>query len=93
MSILSRLFGGGSGETSGAQVETVEHEGFRILVDPIKESGGYRLAATIEKEVGGELRSHRMIRADVFNAEDEAKKFSLAKAKQMIDQQGDKLFG
>lgn len=91
MSILSRLFGSGSGALAAPEPET--YEGFRILVDPIKEGGGYRLAATIEKEVGGEVKSHRMIRADVFTSEDEAKQFSLAKARQMIDQQGEALFG
>lgn len=88
MSLFSKLFGGGS--ASEAEPET--YEGFRIFAEPEKESGGYRLAARIEKEIGGETRSHNIIRADVFTSEDEARTFSIAKAKQLIDQLGDGLF-
>lgn len=89
MSLFPKLFGGKSPKTS----EPETYEGFRIIVDPIKEGGTFRLAATIEKEVGGELKSHRLIRADTFQSEEEARRFSLRKAQQMIDQMGDKLFG
>ena len=90
MSLFSKLFGGG-GSPKTPEPET--YEGFRIFVEPIKEGSGYRLAARIEKEVGGEVKSHRVIRADTFQSEDEARQYSRAKAKQMIDEQGDGLFG
>ena len=89
MSLFSKLFGGGA--PKDAEPET--YEGFRIFPEPMKEAGGYRLAARIEKEIGGETRSHRMIRADVYSGQDEARAASVAKAKQMIDQMGDGLFG
>jgi len=89
MSLLSKLFGGGTPK----EPEPETYEGFQIFAEPIKEGSGYRLAARVEKEIGGETRSHQLIRADVFNAQDEARQFSLAKAKQMIDEQGDGLFG
>ena len=44
MSLFSKLFGGGSGGTPKAP-EAVEHDGFKIFVEPIKEGSGYRLAA------------------------------------------------
>lgn len=92
MSLLSKLFGGGGG--GGAKPpEPEEYEGFRIIVAPIKEGSNYRLAATIEKEVAGEVKSHHLVRADTFTSEDEARSYSLAKARQVIDQQGDRLFG
>ena len=56
--------------------------------EPIKESGGYRVAARIEVEEAGETRSHQMIRADVFSSKDEATTMSVLKAKLVIDQQG-----
>lgn len=90
MSLFSKLFGGGS---APAAPEPETYEGFRIFAEPVRESGGYRLAARIEKEVGGEVKTHSLIRADVFQSEDEAVKFSVAKAKQMIDQMGERLFG
>lgn len=89
MSLFSKLFGGGA----APEPEPETHAGFRIFPAPEKESGGYRLAARIEKEVGGETRSHRLIRADVFSSEDEARAASVRKAKQLIDQIGEGLFG
>ncbi|MEZ5767723.1 MAG: HlyU family transcriptional regulator [Paracoccaceae bacterium] len=72
------------------QAET--YEGFRIFRSRSRESRGTGWGARIE-EVGGETRVHHLIRADVFQAEDEAVKYSLSKARQMIDQQGERLFG
>ncbi|MCB1358831.1 MAG: hypothetical protein KDK53_20805, partial [Maritimibacter sp.] len=75
MSLFSKLFGGGS---AASEPEPETYEGFRIFPEPIKESGGYRLGARIEKEVGGETRVHQLIRADVFQSEEEAMKFSVS---------------
>ena len=94
MSLIKRLFGGGGGDggdpTQGA--EPVDYEGFRIFPEPVQESGGHRIAARIEKEIGGELKTHHLIRADVCSSPDEAAALSLAKARQMIDQMGEALF-
>lgn len=89
MSLLSRLFGGRP--PPPAEPET--HDGFRIYAEPVQEAGGYRVAARIEKEIGGATRTHRLIRADLCRDIEEARRLSLAKARQMIDQQGDTLFG
>ena len=89
MSLLKKLFGGSD---AAKEPEFEEYEGFRIYPEPMKESGGYRLAARIEKEVDGEARVHRLIRADVFNASEGAAKAALDKAKILIDQMGEKLF-
>jgi hypothetical protein len=58
----------------------------------MKESQGYRLCALIEKEVNGELKSHRLIRADTISDIDVCREAAIEKAKQMIDQLGDRLF-
>ena len=89
MPLFSKLFGGGSSK----EPEPETYQGFRIYPTPEKESGGYRLAARIEKEVGGETRRQHFIRADVFSSEDEARAASVRKAKQLIDESGDALFG
>ncbi|MGB3313838.1 MAG: HlyU family transcriptional regulator [Albidovulum sp.] len=90
MSWLSRLFAGSPDETPEA--EPVLHDGFRIFVEPIKESAGFRVAARIEKEVGGEVRTHRMVRADTVSTAEAAAEMTLRKAKSLIDQQGDSIF-
>ena len=89
MSLLSKLFGGGS----SPQVEPEIYKDFRIFPEPVKESGGYRVAARIEKEVGGETLSHKLIRADTCTAEDQAREISTSKAKTLIDERGEALFG
>lgn len=95
MSFLRKLFGSRSSGTTGAweepQVET--HEGFTIAADPIKEGGQYRLAGTISKEIDGETKSHSLVRADMFTDKDQAIEFTLRKAKQVIKEQGERMFG
>ena len=91
MSLLSKLFGGGGGSSPKADPE--EYQGFQITASPAKEGSRYRIAATIEKEVGGERKVHNLIRADVLEDYEGACEASVSKAKQLIDQMGDKLFG
>ncbi|SDH19152.1 HlyU family transcriptional regulator [Alloyangia pacifica] len=95
MSFWSRLFGGGSSDTAKAQpqVEAIEYNGFRIFPEPQPADGQFRIAARIEGEVNGETKVHELIRADVIRDHGEAVEASLRKAKQMIDEQGARLFG
>ena len=88
MSLLSRLFGGGS----APEVEPEVYKEFNLFPEPVKEPGGYRVAARIEKVIGGEPRAHRLIRADTCASEEDAREISLAKAKLLIDERGDALF-
>ncbi len=92
MPLWSRLFGGKHArEPAPAPFE--EHKGFRITPKPIREGGHYRIAARIEKEVAGVPRIHDLVRADTAATSDEAHALSVAKARQMIDEQGERLFG
>jgi len=45
------------------------------------------LAARIENEVDGEVQTQQVIRADTFDSLEQANEVSLAKAKQVIDEQ------
>ncbi|GGG80974.1 hypothetical protein GCM10011415_33060 [Salipiger pallidus] len=92
MSFLKRLFGGGGGSAPEAKADPVEYKGFRITASPLPEDGQYRIAALIEGEVEGETKSHQLVRADVIRDRDEAIEASLRKARQMIDEQGVRLF-
>ncbi len=87
MSFLKRLFGGGGGSAPPA-AEAETYLGFTIRPDPEATSGGHRIGATIEKDG----RSHRLIRADTLASRDDAVAASSAKARQVIDEQGDRLF-
>lgn len=91
MSWLSKLFGGtGEGaDTAPAQSVTAEvYKDLRISPEPIHEGQVWRIAARITGEVDGETRSHHMIRADTLASREAAATASVAKAKQMIDEQG-----
>lgn len=90
MSLLSRLFGGRSAPKPEPEPEI--YRDFRIFLEPIGEGGRFRVGARIEKEIAGETRSHRMIRADVGDSADQANEIALRKAKLLIDEQGSRLF-
>lgn len=92
MSFWKSLFGGSSdgGEKASAPVE---YNGFTIRAAPYKAEGQYQTAGTISKDVGGALKEHKFIRADRHASYDDAVEFSLGKARQIVDQQGERMFG
>jgi hypothetical protein len=93
MSFWKSLFGGGGG--GGAKpvsAPTEAYNGFTIAPQPYPEGGQYQLAGTISKDIGGTVKTHKFVRADRFSSADDAVEFTLLKARQIIDQQGDKLF-
>jgi len=92
MSILSKLFGSSGGAAAKPAAEPVIYEDFRITPQPIAEGGQHRIAAIIEKGEGDATRSHKLVRADTFGDRQAAMDASVAKAKQMIDEQGERLF-
>lgn len=92
MSWLGRLFGG----SGGGDVEppaAIEYNGFRIIPTPIPEGRVFRLSARIEKGEGDAVKVHELIRADTLESIEQANEASVNKAKQMIDQMGDRVFG
>lgn len=91
MSLWSRLFGNSDGPGSTGP-EPTEYEGFLIYPEPVREGSKWRIAARIEKAVGDEVHRHDLIRADTLDSQDEAVDASLRKARQMIDEQGARIF-
>ena len=91
MSFLSALFGGGAKPEKPP--EPVEYKGFVIRAAPFKSEGQYQTAGIIERETGGVRQEHRFVRADAFATYDDAVTFSLAKARQLVDLQGERIFG
>lgn len=92
MSFLKRLFGGGeSGKVAGPVKET-EHAGFLIRATPFQENGQWQTCGIVSKEIGGVVREHRFIRADRFPGQDMAADHAIAKGRQIIDQQGERVF-
>lgn len=94
MSLFSKLFGRGSGSAEKAPParEPELYEGFRIFAEPRPVAAGHQVAARIEKEVGGEVKVHHLLRADTTQSADEAAAHAVHKAKQVIDEQGERIF-
>ncbi len=88
---LSKLFGGKS-DKPGVAAQTETYKGYVIEPRPKGNSGQYNVAGVIRKEGEPEGPSHSFIRADTFTNVDDAVKYSLVKAKQIIDQKGEKMF-
>lgn len=88
MSLLSRLFSKPAPKTP----DPILHKDCRIFPQPIKEGATYRISARVEKDFGGQVKTHTLIRADTCTSLDEATDISTAKARQAIDQLGDALF-
>lgn len=97
MSFLKKLFGIGGGEGDAAAEagggEAQDYKGYAIRATPFKAEGQYQTCAVITKDVDGATKEHRLIRADRFADLDAAVDVSFRKARQIIDEQGDRLFG
>jgi hypothetical protein len=93
MSLLSSLLGRLAPAKPEKAAEPVEYNGFVIRAAPFKSEGQYQTAGIIEREIEGVRREHRFVRADAFASYDDAVTFTLSKARQMVDLQGERMFG
>jgi hypothetical protein len=94
MGFLSKLFG--RKETAGDDApagDAVEYNGYRIRPAPFRDGGQFQTAGVIEKDFPDGVKEHRFIRAEKHGSHDEAVSFTLTKARQIIDQTGDGMFG
>lgn len=89
---LSRLFGGKSSAGEAPAGEAVEHNGYRIRPAPFRAEGQFQTAGIIEKDFPEGVREHRFIRAEKHASKEEAEAFAITKGKQIIDEQGDRIF-
>ena len=72
--------------------DPVEYKGYVIRAAPYKNNGQYQTAGSIAREIGGVRKEHRFIRADAYASYDDAVNFTLSKARQIVDLQGDRIF-
>ena len=95
MSFLKKLFGlGGRADSAPAEKvqKSVDYNGFTIRATPYQEAGQYQLCGVIAKEVDGEMKEHRYVRADRMASLDDIVEMAIMKGRQLIDQQGERLF-
>ena len=64
MSFFSTLFGRGKSAPETKLSDPVEYKGFVIRAAPYKNNSHYQTAGVIARDIGGERKEHRFIRAD-----------------------------
>lgn len=90
---LKKMFGGDGDEGAASEVgETVDYQGYAITPTPMRQGGQFVTAGTIAKDFPDGRREHKFIRADTHSSKDEAMSFSVSKARQIIDENGDRIF-
>ena len=87
------LGGGGDATPKTVAAATVEYKGYRIKPAPYKAGTGSQTAGSIEKDFPDGVKEHKFIRADTNPSEDGAVEMTLMKARQIIDLEGDRIFG
>lgn len=97
MSFLKKLFGGDAGAGGAGRAPHVlgseDYNGFTIKAIEMRAGNEYQLCGSIEKDVEGEVKAYQFIRADRLASADMAASAALAKGRQIVDEQGDGLFG
>lgn len=91
--LWSKLAGGGAGPAQEAAGEPVEYNGYRIIPEPFKEDGQYQTAGRIQKDFPDGTKEHRFVRAEKHPGREDALAFAVVKGRQIIDSQGDRIFG
>ena len=97
--LMKKLFGGGDGggeDKAGSADKPLgdpaEHKGCMIQPIAMHKGGQFLTAGIISKDFPDGPREHRFVRADTHSGADTAHDFAIIKGRQIIDEQGDRLF-
>lgn len=92
--MLKKLLGGGGPAEPPApdRSSAVEYKGYRIIPHPRPQGGQFLTAGIIEKDTDEGTKVHEFIRADTHASADDARSFAVIKARQIIDQEGERMF-
>jgi hypothetical protein len=80
------------GSAEAPPLDVTEYNGYRIRPTPYQAGAGYQTAGVIEKDFADGRKEHGFIRAETHPNRDAAAAFALAKGRQIVDKQGDRLF-
>ncbi len=91
---LRRLLRPGGGEPAAREESgtPVEYKGYVIRPLARRKGSEWLTTGVITKTVADETREHRFVRVDTHSSRDAAEAFTVTKAKQLIDEQGERLF-
>ena len=90
--LWKRLAGGGDAASAAESASAVEYKGYQIRPAPYSAEGQFQTAGTIEKAFPSGVKSYRFVRAEKHASKDEASQFAITKGRQIVDQQGDRIF-
>lgn len=89
---LRRLIAPKQKEASDQESErAVTYKGYAIRPTPRRQGSQWLTAGVITKEFADGVKEHHFIRAETHGTKDAADAFSILKAKQIIDEMGDRL--
>ena len=81
------------GGAADEPMPAVEYKGYRIPPATDLNGGQHQTAGVIQKDAADGVKEHRFIRAETHPSKDDAAAFAITKGKQIINQQGDRVFG
>lgn len=91
MGLFNKLFGGGK-PSAPQEAEAVEYKGFHIHPAARPQGGQWLTAGIIRKQIDGATKEHSFVRADTHASPESANAFAVVKGRQLIDEQGERLF-
>lgn len=94
LGFVRRLLGGQGNQEGAAPADEpgVEYNGYRIIARKHPQAGQFLTSGVIVHEGPAGRREHQFVRADTHASADDAREFTLAKARRLIDEQGERLF-
>jgi len=93
MGLFRKFFGGGAATDAPVKAEAAtEYKGYLIHPTLRRQGASWLIAGTITKAFPDGLKEHQFIRADTFTVRADGVLFCIQKAKQIIDEQGDRIF-
>jgi hypothetical protein len=93
--LLGKLFGGGGKGDDRPQADPpVSYKGYAIVAAPRQQGGAWVVAGQIMKDGDSPdaATTYDFVRADSYTSRDQAAEFTVIKAKQIIDLEGDRIF-
>ncbi len=91
--LWTRFAGGSTQKADEPAAEAVEYNGYRIRPAPYPAKDQFQTAGIIEKDFDSGMKEYRFVRAETHASKDDAAAFAIAKGKQIINEQGDRVFG
>lgn len=94
---LKGIFGGGDKPAGGGgdepkRGEAVAYKDFQIIPAPMRQGGQFLTSGFIAKDFPEGRKEYRFVRADTHGSADDASAFAVQKGRQIIDEQGDRIF-